>query len=69
MPGLVMYMTNLRKKEIGVRKVLGASVSGIIGILSRDCKIEQKLQSFLTIRQILKLLNLSIITNVDQMNR
>ncbi|MDP4256223.1 MAG: FtsX-like permease family protein, partial [Bacteroidota bacterium] len=34
--GLVMYMTNLRKKEIGVRKVLGASVSGIIGILSRD---------------------------------
>ncbi|MDP4150866.1 MAG: hypothetical protein Q8943_15775 [Bacteroidota bacterium] len=64
-----MYMTNLRKKEIGVRKVLGASVSGIIGILSRDCKIEQKLQSFLTIRQILKLLNLSIITNVDQMNR
>ncbi|MDP4256036.1 MAG: hypothetical protein Q8938_18660 [Bacteroidota bacterium] len=62
-------MTNLRKKEIGVRKVLGASVSGIIGILSRDCKIEQKLQSFLTIRQILKLLNLSIITNVDQMNR
>jgi ABC-type antimicrobial peptide transport system permease subunit len=34
--GLVMYMTNLRKKEIGVRKVLGASVSNIIAILSRD---------------------------------
>jgi putative ABC transport system permease protein len=34
--GLVMYTTHLRKKEIGVRKVLGATVSNIIGILSKD---------------------------------
>jgi len=34
--GLVMYTTNLRKKEIGIRKVLGASVSHIVSILSKD---------------------------------
>jgi putative ABC transport system permease protein len=34
--GLVMYTTNLRTKEIGVRKVLGASVSHIVSILSKD---------------------------------
>ncbi len=34
--GLVMYTTNLRTKEIGVRKVLGASVSQIITILTKD---------------------------------
>jgi putative ABC transport system permease protein len=34
--GLVMYTTNLRTKEIGVRKVLGASVSNIVSILSKD---------------------------------
>ncbi|MFT3705376.1 MAG: ABC transporter permease [Agriterribacter sp.] len=36
MLGLVMYTTNARTKEIGVRKILGASVSGIITILSKD---------------------------------
>jgi len=34
--GLVIYTTNLRRKEIGVRKVLGASVAHIVSILSRD---------------------------------
>ncbi|HWB26136.1 MAG TPA: FtsX-like permease family protein [Chitinophagaceae bacterium] len=34
--GLVIYTTNLRRKEIGVRKVLGASVANIVTILSKD---------------------------------
>ena len=34
--GLVMYTTNLRTKEIGVRKVLGASVTNLVSILSKD---------------------------------
>jgi len=34
--GLVAYATEQRTKEIGIRKVLGASVSGIVGMLSRD---------------------------------
>jgi putative ABC transport system permease protein len=34
--GLVIYTTNNRRKEIGIRKVLGASVPQIITILSGD---------------------------------
>jgi len=34
--GLVTYAAEQRTKEIGIRKVLGASVSGIVGLLSRD---------------------------------
>jgi predicted lysophospholipase L1 biosynthesis ABC-type transport system permease subunit len=34
--GLVMFTTNSRLKEIGVRKVLGASVSQIVTLLSKD---------------------------------
>jgi ABC-type antimicrobial peptide transport system permease subunit len=34
--GLVIYTTSLRTKEIGIRKVLGASVTQIISILSKD---------------------------------
>jgi ABC-type antimicrobial peptide transport system permease subunit len=34
--GLVVYATQLRTKEIGVRKVLGASVTQIVSILSKD---------------------------------
>jgi putative ABC transport system permease protein len=34
--GLVIYTTNQRIKEIGVRKVLGASVGNIVSILSKD---------------------------------
>jgi putative ABC transport system permease protein len=34
--GLVIYTTNLRAKEIGVRKILGASVTNIVSILSKD---------------------------------
>lgn len=37
--GLVTYAAEQRTKEIGVRKVLGASVSGIVGLLSRDFTI------------------------------
>jgi putative ABC transport system permease protein len=34
--GLAAYTAERRTKEIGIRKVLGASVSGIAGLLSRD---------------------------------
>ena len=34
--GLATYMAEQRAKEIGVRKVLGASVQGIINMLSKD---------------------------------
>ncbi|HVG15650.1 MAG TPA: ABC transporter permease [Chitinophagaceae bacterium] len=34
--GLVIYTTNTRTKEIGIRKVLGASVLAITSILSKD---------------------------------
>jgi putative ABC transport system permease protein len=36
MLGLVIYTTTQRTKEIGVRKVLGASVSQIVSLLSKD---------------------------------
>ena len=34
--GLVLFTTRLRTKEIGVRKVLGASVTSLVTLLSRD---------------------------------
>ena len=34
--GLVIYITNQRTKEIGIRKVIGATVSNLIFLLSRD---------------------------------
>ena len=34
--GLVSYAAEQRKKEIGIRKVLGASVGGIVGLLSKE---------------------------------
>lgn len=34
--GLATFATQKRVKEIGVRKVLGASVTGIVGLLSKD---------------------------------
>ncbi|MBC7849020.1 MAG: ABC transporter permease [Chitinophagaceae bacterium] len=34
--GLAIFVTNTRTKEIGVRKVLGASVTQIISLLSKD---------------------------------
>ncbi|AEE51943.1 ABC transporter permease [Haliscomenobacter hydrossis] len=34
--GLVTYMTEQRTKEIGIRKVLGASVAGITALLAKD---------------------------------
>jgi len=34
--GLVIYITNQRTKEIGIRKIVGASVAQIITLLSKD---------------------------------
>jgi ABC-type antimicrobial peptide transport system permease subunit len=34
--GLVMFSAEQRTKEIGIRKVLGASISSIIGLFSKD---------------------------------
>jgi putative ABC transport system permease protein len=34
--GLVIYTTNMRTREIGIRKVLGASISAIVSILSGE---------------------------------
>ena len=34
--GLVSFMTEQLTKEIGIRKVLGASVTGIVGMLTKD---------------------------------
>jgi putative ABC transport system permease protein len=34
--GLIIYITNQRTKEIGIRKVIGASVTQIISLLSKD---------------------------------
>ncbi len=34
--GLVSFAAQQRTKEIGIRKVLGASVTGIVGLLSKD---------------------------------
>ena len=34
--GLSAYTVQLRTKEIGIRKILGANVTGIIALLSKD---------------------------------
>ena len=34
--GLATFIAEQRTKEIGIRKVLGASVQGIVGMLSKD---------------------------------
>jgi len=34
--GLAAFSAEQRKKEIGIRKVLGSSVTGLVGLLSRD---------------------------------
>jgi putative ABC transport system permease protein len=34
--GLSMFMTELRMKEIGIRKVLGATTPGLVALLSKD---------------------------------
>ena len=34
--GLVIYITNQRTKEIGIRKVVGATVTQIVSLLSKD---------------------------------
>jgi putative ABC transport system permease protein len=47
--GLVIYTTNQRTREIGVRKVLGASISNIVSILSRDLMRLVLIASFIAI--------------------
>ncbi len=37
--GLVVYTTNLRRREIGVRKVLGASLTQLVSLLSKDLMV------------------------------
>jgi len=34
--GLAAFSAEQRRKEIGIRKVLGSSVSGVVGLLSKD---------------------------------
>jgi putative ABC transport system permease protein len=34
--GLASFATERRRREIGIRKVLGASITGIVGLLSKD---------------------------------
>lgn len=34
--GLVVQAAEQRAKEVGIRKVLGASVAGIVGLISKD---------------------------------
>ncbi len=34
--GLITYMTNKRTREIGIRKTYGASVQGVLGLLSQE---------------------------------
>jgi putative ABC transport system permease protein len=34
--GLAAFSTEQRQKEIGIRKVLGASVAGVVGLLSKE---------------------------------
>ncbi|MEJ0033247.1 MAG: FtsX-like permease family protein [Bacteroidota bacterium] len=34
--GLSVYVAERRTKEIGIRKVVGASIPGIVGMLSKD---------------------------------
>ncbi len=34
--GLISYVVEKRRKEIGIRKVLGAPVAGILGLISKD---------------------------------
>ncbi|RZK73965.1 MAG: FtsX-like permease family protein, partial [Pedobacter sp.] len=34
--GLVIYTANQRQKEIGIRKVLGASITQMVNLLSKD---------------------------------
>ncbi|GAF75038.1 unnamed protein product, partial [marine sediment metagenome] len=45
--GLAAYITEQRTKEIGIRKVLGASVPRIVGILSREFLIRVAIANLL----------------------
>jgi hypothetical protein len=50
--GLVIYTTNSRTKEIGVRKVLGASVPNIVSLLSRDFLVLVGIAFFIAIPMV-----------------
>lgn len=45
--GLVAFTAEQRKKEIGIRKILGASISNIVGMLSRSFLQQLLLAAFL----------------------
>ncbi len=47
--GLASFTTELRTKEIGVRKVLGASVGGVIVLLSREFTVPVLIASIIAI--------------------
>lgn len=47
--GLVIYITNTRTKEIGVRKVLGATVAQLVTLLSKDFVILVLIAFFITL--------------------
>jgi ABC-type antimicrobial peptide transport system permease subunit len=47
--GLSAYTTQRRIKEIGVRKVLGAGVQGIVGLLAREFLVPVALVALCTV--------------------
>lgn len=45
--GLVMYSAELKRKEIGIRKVLGASVAGIVALITKEFLILVVIANFI----------------------
>ncbi|MEO1098538.1 MAG: FtsX-like permease family protein, partial [Bacteroidota bacterium] len=47
--GMVVYSTETRAKEVGVRKVMGASITQIIYLLSKEYALLMLIASFIAI--------------------